>query len=190
MTKGYKRVRYIGGRYGYEQKRGRSVAPILLLISLVISLGVHTHAQFNSGTNTESIMAHASEPTITPAVTPTPQPTAVPTPTPVLSEKEQIEAYIREVFKEDADNAFKVLSCENKRLNQSAINHNRNGTTDHGIFQINSIHAAKHGDGFKTSWKENIDVAYKIYQKAGNKFRPWTCAHMAGQENYLSNEQE
>lgn len=96
-----------------------------------------------------------------------------------LPEIEQIKSYIREVFGKESDNAFKVLSCENKALNPKATNHNRNGSIDRGIFQINSVHdngKAKGKDMF--NFEDNIDVAYKIYEEQG--WSPWTCSHMIG----------
>lgn len=94
------------------------------------------------------------------------------------TEHEAIVAYIKQVFGDQSDNAFKILSCENAKLNPKAINHNRNGSTDHSIFQVNSIHTKRYGDAFKTDWKANIDVAYKIYQASG--WSAWSCSHKIG----------
>jgi len=99
-----------------------------------------------------------------------------------VSEKEQIIAYIVEVFGEDAPDAFSVLHCENRGLNPQAVNHNRNGTKDLGIFQLNT---AYWGGEENFDWKTNIDKAYMIFERAGKKFTPWTCSHRIGQKNYL-----
>lgn len=109
----------------------------------------------------------------------TPQPTQ----TPVKTERGEIEAYIREVFGDEAENAFKVLSCENKGLNPKAINHNRNGSVDQGIFQINNIHRngkAKGKDMF--DYRQNIDVAHAIFSEQG--WRPWTCSTKVGVKSF------
>jgi len=91
------------------------------------------------------------------------------------TEHEAIIAYIKQVFGDQSDNAFKILECENAKLNPNAINHNRNGSTDHSIFQVNSIHSKRYGEAFKTNWKANIDTAYKIYQSSG--WSAWSCSH-------------
>lgn len=99
-----------------------------------------------------------------------------------LTEKEQIIAYIVEVFGEHAPEAFNVLFCENRNLDPKAVNYNRNGTVDRGIFQLNS---AYWGGEENFDWKTNIDKAYMIFERAGKKFTPWTCSHRVGQKNYL-----
>lgn len=89
----------------------------------------------------------------------------------VLSEKEQIIQYITEVFGKDAPDAFNILYCENRGLRPDAVNHNRNGSIDEGIFQINSIH--KQND--MTNWKKNVDFAYKLFKRGG--WSQWSCSH-------------
>jgi len=96
----------------------------------------------------------------------------------VRTENQQIRDYIKQVFGDQSDNALKILECENAGLNPKAINHNRNGSTDHSIFQVNSIHTKRYGEEFKTNWRANIDVAYKIYQASG--WSAWSCSHKIG----------
>lgn len=110
------------------------------------------------------------------------QPSPIPT-TETLTEKEQIIAYIYEVFGEHAEDAIKVVGeCENKSWNPKAVNHNRNGTVDRGIFQLNS---AYWGGEENFDWKTNVDKAYIVFERAGKKWTPWTCSHVVGQKNYL-----
>ncbi len=121
----------------------------------------------------------------------TPAPTlylaATPEPKPEPSSKQEIYLYIIEKFGDDGANAITMIrKCENSKFDQSATNHNRNGTIDYGIFQVNSIHAARYGSEFMTDWKANVDTAYEIYKAAGKKFTPWTCSYEIGQKNYLS----
>lgn len=99
------------------------------------------------------------------------------------SEKQQILEYIVEVFGDDADKAIWMARCESG-LRANAVNDkNRNGTVDYGVFQINSVHIKRHGDGFTKSWKENVNVAKKIFDEQG--FTPWVCAKSVGEKNYL-----
>jgi hypothetical protein len=102
-----------------------------------------------------------------------------PTKAPKQAQKSEVEQYIIEKFGEKAPEAFQVLECENKGLNPTAINHNRNKTTDHGIFQINSIHLKGKAKGKDlNNYKDNIDVAYAIYQDRG--WEAWSCAWKVG----------
>lgn len=92
--------------------------------------------------------------------------------TPVF--ENEIDQYIYEVFGEDYQDAKTILSCENKGLNPNAVNHNRNGSIDEGIFQINTIHGQK--DMF--DYRKNIDFAYKLMKKGG--WSQWSCSHKIG----------
>jgi hypothetical protein len=85
-------------------------------------------------------------------------------------------------FGEHAEDAFKVLECENKTWNPRATNHNRNGTIDRGLFQLNS---AYWGGEENFDPETNIKKARMIFDRAGEKWTPWTCAYMAGQKSYL-----
>lgn len=114
-----------------------------------------------------------NNPDIVSAVEPTPAP---------KSEKQQILEYIVEKFGDDAANAITLIrKCENSTFDQTRTNHNRNGSIDYGVFQVNDIHESRFGDDFKTDWKANIDAAYEIYKSAGYKFTPWACADVINQ---------
>lgn len=57
--------------------------------------------------------------------------------------------------------------------NATATNKNTNGTTDYGLWQINSIHKADLASG---DWRDpaaNARMAYAVYRRAGNSFSPW-----------------
>lgn len=50
---------------------------------------------------------------------------------------------------------------------------NTNGTTDYGLWQINSIHRADLAGG---DWRDpaaNARMAYAVYRRANNSFSPW-----------------
>lgn len=89
-----------------------------------------------------------------------------------LTERQQIINYIYQVFGDQADNAYKVLACENGRLNPNAQGHNTNNTVDTGIFQVNSIHGVP--EAYLKDWRTNIDIAYQIYKGSG--WGAWSCA--------------
>ena len=71
------------------------------------------------------------------------------------------------------------MSCENKTLKPKAVNHNRNGTRDLGIFQLND---AYWGGEENFDWKTNIDKAHKIFKKGG--WRQWSCSHKIGIKSF------
>jgi hypothetical protein len=89
--------------------------------------------------------------------------------------------YIYQVFGDDGDNAIKLLAeCENKKLNPEAVNVNKNGSTDVGLFQINSIHGYSHEELFDPFF--NIDVAYKIFKNRG--WSAWSCSYVLGVKSF------
>ena len=92
------------------------------------------------------------------------------------TQADEIKAYIKEVFGDQADNAYKVLACENGRLNPSARGMNTNGTSDVGIFQINSVHGVP--EAYLKDWRTNVDIAYQIYKGSG--WGAWSCVTMYG----------
>lgn len=97
-------------------------------------------------------------------------------------EQEQIRAYIKEVFGENAGDAFKLLSCENSSLNPKAVNTAGNepvGSRDTGVFQINE-YWQKVQYKFLLNWKINVQIAHQIYTENGNSFERWTCGRKLG----------
>ena len=89
-----------------------------------------------------------------------------------VTQRDQIIDYIYQVFGDQADNAFKVLACENHGLNPNAQGHNTDGSVDTGIFQVNSIHGVP--ASYLKNWRVNVDVAYQIYKGSG--WGAWSCA--------------
>lgn len=55
----------------------------------------------------------------------------------------------------------------------TATNKNANGSTDHGVWQINSIHRADLASGDWRDPNANARMAYAVYRRAGNSFSPW-----------------
>lgn len=80
-------------------------------------------------------------------------------------------------FGDEAQNALKVVgTCENGKWNTTATNHNRNGSVDSGIFQINSIHG--YSQEYLFNPENNIRVAKKIFD--GRGWTSWSCSHVLG----------
>lgn len=96
-------------------------------------------------------------------------------------EHELIVNEIYNVFGKDAPKAFKLLNCENKRLNPNAINDNTvwGGVgRDYSIFQINDTWQRVQPK-FLLNWRVNILVAKQIYDES-HSFKMWTCGKELG----------
>lgn len=88
--------------------------------------------------------------------------------------KENIVAYIMKVFgKYGTGVAVKAIDCfySESGLRTDAYNFNKNGTEDRGVAQINSIHGLKPEEAH--NFMKNIDMAEKVFLRAGKSFRPW-----------------
>ena len=56
-----------------------------------------------------------------------------------------------------------------------AVNHaNRNGSSDYGLFQINTVHKALLKSGNWADPVDNAKMALKVYKDAGNRWTPWS----------------
>lgn len=73
--------------------------------------------------------------------------------------------------------------------NPSATNKNRNGSTDYGLFQINSVHGSLLKQGQWSNPLDNAKMAYKVYADAGNSFKPWTTYKSGAYLKYLAQAQ-
>lgn len=82
---------------------------------------------------------------------------------------------IEEAFGDQADTAKQIAFCESG-IRAEATNKNKNGTTDTGIFQINSIHQIP--EKYLKDPLINIRVAKVLYDRQG--WNPWVCARKLG----------
>ena len=98
-------------------------------------------------------------------------------------EKEEIKAFVRQVFGTHSDKAFRVLSCENSALNPKAVNGAGNfpeGSLDLGLFQINNHWQKIENKAFLFDYKVNTMIAYNIFSRDGYSFKLWTCGRKLG----------
>ena len=80
-------------------------------------------------------------------------------------------------FGDEAQNALKIVgTCENGKWNPTAVNHNRNGSWDAGIFQINSVHG--YTQEYLFNPENNIKAAKKIFN--GRGWTSWACSEVLG----------
>lgn len=85
--------------------------------------------------------------------------------------KEDIVGYITKLWGGKAQEALKIVSCENSTMDMARVNKNRDKTKDFGPFQINTIHIKRFGDGFTKDIFENIRVAHTMWKE--QNWRPW-----------------
>ena len=135
----------------------------------------------------QKVEAKAEAPAKTPKSTEAPKPTEAPRVAEEApkTQKEEIEAYIREVFGKDADKALLLLKgkgegtcAENRNLDPNAVNDNTwwGGVgKDWGLFQINDKYHPVYRLNLHKDWKANVDYAYKMFKNDGYSFKRWTC---------------
>jgi hypothetical protein len=58
--------------------------------------------------------------------------------------------------------------------NTDATNRNTNGSVDYGLFQINTVHGPLLNQGNKFNPLDNAKMALTVWQRAGNRWTPWT----------------
>jgi hypothetical protein len=109
-----------------------------------------------------------------------PQPNGIwivekPVPYEVTKLPEWVEEFTRAVFGTEADNALKVFKCESG-LREKAYNKNKNGSSDSGVAQINSIHGVR--EKWLNNYRINILIAKQLYDEQG--WNPWVCAKKVG----------
>lgn len=78
-------------------------------------------------------------------------------------------------FGDNTATAVAVALAESGGNELATNTKNANGSTDYGLWQINSVHAAdlKGGDWRKPS--DNAKMAYAVYSRAGQKWTPWVA---------------
>lgn len=170
MTPHNKNKVFLNGRY--ITRAHKFFLDTLLIIGLTLGLGIllllidgglQVRAQENLVSASPSVVSYYQ----------------VELPREYQDEKHEILDYIVHKFGRDAADAITIVrKCENSKFDQKATNHNRNGSIDYGIFQINDIHEPRFGDEFKTSWKANVDVAYEIFEERG--WEAWACSEVVG----------
>lgn len=91
---------------------------------------------------------------------------------------ETIEDEIRSVFGEYADEAFKILECENRNLDPEAVNINKD-SKDLGVFQINTkwhgFLKSVNNERYLFDPAINIRIAWRIFEDSGYSFKLWSC---------------
>ena len=103
----------------------------------------------------------------------------------VVYSKEGIEKLIRETFPEAPNTAVAIAKCESSLEPTAHNTSNRDGTSDGGIFQLNSVHdTALEARGLnKWNTEDNIKFARMLYESSG--FIPWVCYNKGLYRKYL-----
>ena len=91
-----------------------------------------------------------------------------------------IEKTIADVFRGEEKIALAVAKAESG-LNPKAVNWNRNGSKDVGVFQINDKHGWSTEERF--DWEKNIRMAKDLRDRYG--WTEWTAFNNQSYRNYL-----
>ncbi len=70
--------------------------------------------------------------------------------------------------------------------NAGVTNLNSNGSTDYGLFEINSVHADLLARGPWADPQRNADDAFQIWSDAGQSFSPWVTFWDGSYQKFLS----
>lgn len=87
---------------------------------------------------------------------------------------------------EDVRIAVAIAHAESS-VNPEATNRNTNGSTDYGLLQINSIHAAILASG---DWRDpaaNMRMGFAVWTQAGGSFEPWVTYWSGSYRKHLNN---
>ena len=96
------------------------------------------------------------------------------------SSPNSIEAEIAKVFGPEYRIALAVAKAESK-LNPRAVNRNKNGSKDIGVFQINDRHGWDDAELF--DWKRNIRIAKDLRDRHG--WSQWVAYNNGTYRNFL-----
>jgi len=88
---------------------------------------------------------------------------------------QQIAGYARAAgFPPDQISTATAVALAESGGETTATNRNSNGSTDYGLWQINTIHGQLLNQGDKFNPLDNAKMALTVYARAGNKWTPWT----------------
>ena len=148
---------------GLRTKTWLSVVYLLILIGIVSYMGIVTRP------------VHIISPL---PITPNVYAEEDNTPIAGSSTQQNIIDEIKKVFGKDSNRAFKLLQCENGKLNPDAVNTNTDGSKDFSVFQVNNRWQGVQGK-FLLNWKVNILIAKQIFDES-HSFKMWTCGQKLG----------
>lgn len=94
---------------------------------------------------------------------------------PILSDKEIAGAVRAAGFPQAEWTRAVAVALAESAGKTDATNRNTNGSTDSGLFQINSIHAAILRTGNVMNPIDNAKMALRIWSDAGRKWTPWSA---------------
>lgn len=113
------------------------------------------------------------------------KPVTVEAPAPEVKPERTTKQLISDTFGSEARVAYAVMMAESGgRTN--ATNKNTNGSTDRGLFQINSIHTKKVNGNLESLYnvETNVNVAKRIYDGSG--WNAWSAYKNGSYKKYLS----
>ena len=89
-------------------------------------------------------------------------------------------------FRGDDLNIAVAVARAESNWNPKATLLNTNGSVDHGLFQINSVHAAILAEGNWSDPGDNAVMAFKVWTQAGDSWSPWVTYWRGTYKQYLT----
>ena len=105
--------------------------------------------------------------------TPTPEPINVEEWGDLADGWQEVVDEIQYIWGEDFYMGLRIAHCES-RFGRNRIHTNTDGSHDISVFQINDKWHLRRGDIL--NWRENIRIAYEIYEEQGGN--PWVCYNL------------
>lgn len=85
-----------------------------------------------------------------------------------------------------ADLTTAVAICLAESRGESGATHNNSdGSTDYGLWQINSVHGQILAQGNWADPASNAKMAFAVYSDAGRSFRPWSTYNSGAYNLYM-----
>lgn len=88
---------------------------------------------------------------------------------------ENVKTLIRQTFPEEPYTAIAIATCESGLRPDAHNKHNRDGTTDGGLWQINDVHNEQLDRLGLSKWNPEDATRYArmLYEEQG--WSPWVC---------------
>lgn len=94
-----------------------------------------------------------------------------------------LQRYICDKFGEACKTALAISMAESHQR-PDALNKNKNGSYDVGVFQVNSVHFTKCSLAQLADARGNVDCAYELYKTQG--WTPWATYNDKSYKKYLN----
>lgn len=169
----------------------KKAAPLVAMLALVAAIPATSMLTMSQGANEQITAANAASAA---AATPglalgacAPDTAPVAATTKGALDPKVVAQYAKAAgFPDDQIGIAVAVATAESGLKPTATNRNTNGSTDFGLWQINSIHASVLSQGTWSDPADNAVMAFKIWQQAGNSWTPWVTFKTGAYQKYMT----